>query len=153
LQSSSINFPQGTVTDGLPSVVTTGNSTRIRFPRPGETSPEPTRSRKEDPNHAVTLGVAYVNDAGRDGFQRKPFAFPVGTMIVRETLLPSSATAERLVVMIKREKSFNRKANGWEFLTINGEGTRILKREKSGKCLGCHQSATASDFVFPEEKR
>ena len=138
--------------DGLPNVVTTGNSTRIRFPRPGEIAPGPSRSRKEDPNHAVTLGVAYVNDVGHYGFERKPFAFPVGTMIVRETLLPSSATPERLMVMIKREKSFNRKANGWEFLTINGDGTRILKREKSGKCLDCHVSATKSDFVFPEEQ-
>ena len=138
--------------DGLPNVVTAGNSTRIQFPRPGELSPAPAPSRKEDPNHAVSLGVAYVNDVGRDGFQRKPFAFPVGTMIVRETLLPSSEAPARLVAMIKREKGFNRKANGWEFLTINGEGTRILKREKSGKCLDCHVSATESDFVFPEEK-
>jgi hypothetical protein len=152
MRSSSINFPNGTVVDGLPNIATTGNSTRIHFPRPGELSPEPSRSPKSDPNHAVTLGVAYVNDAGRDGFQRKPFAFPVGTMIVRETLLPSSTTPQRLVVMIKHEKSFNRKANGWEFLTINGEGTRVLKREKSGKCLECHVSATESDFVFPEEK-
>ena len=73
-------------------------------------------------------------------------------MIVRETMLLSSSTPERLMVMIKREKNFNRKASGWEFLTINGEGTRILKREKSGKCLECHVSATENDFVFPEEK-
>ena len=139
--------------EGLPNVVTTGNSTRIRFPRPGELSPEPAPSRKEDPNHAVTLGIAYVNDVGREGFQRKRFAFAEGTMIVRETLMPSSSTPERLVVMSKHEKSFNRKANGWEFLTLNGEGTRILKHEKSGKCLGCHVSARENDFVFPEEKR
>lgn len=136
--------------DGLPNVVTTGSSTRIHFPRPGQVDPQPPR--KNDSNHAVSLGVAYVNEIGRDGFQRKPFAFPVGTMIVRETLLPSASTPERLVVMIKRDKSFNRKSNGWEFLTINGAGTRILKRETSGKCLGCHVSATESDFVFPEEK-
>jgi hypothetical protein len=138
--------------DGLPNVITTGNSTRIHFPQPGEVAPGASRSAQEKPNHAITLGVAYVNEVGRDGFQRKPFAFPVGTMIVRETLLPSSSTPARLVVMIKREKSFNRKANGWEFLTVNGEGTRILKREKSGKCLECHVSATDNDFVFPEEK-
>ena len=138
--------------DALPNIATAGNSTRISFPRPGETSPEPSRSRKADPNHAVSLGVAYVNDVGREGFQRKPFAFPVGTMIVRETLLPSLPMPERLVVMIKHEKSFNRNANGWEFLTVNGEGTRIVKREKSGKCLGCHVSVAENDFVFPEEK-
>jgi len=136
--------------DGLPNVVTAGSSTRIRFPRPGQVEPQP--ARKDDPNHEVSLGVAFVNDMGRDGFQQKPFKFPVGTVIVRETLLPSSTTPERLVVMIKHEKSFNRKANGWEFLTINGEGKRILKREKSGKCLECHVAATENDFAFPEEK-
>jgi len=73
-------------------------------------------------------------------------------MIVRETLLPSSSKPERLVVMIKREKNFNRRANGWEFLTVTGDGTKVVKREKSGKCLGCHVSATENDFVFPEEK-
>jgi hypothetical protein len=55
--------------------------------------------------------------------------------------------------MIKREKNFNRKANGWEFLTVNGAGTKILKREKNGKCLKCHASAAPNDFVFPMEKR
>jgi hypothetical protein len=51
--------------DGLPNVVTAGSSTRIRFPRPGQVEPQP--ARKDDPNHEVSLGVAFVNDMGRDG--------------------------------------------------------------------------------------
>lgn len=138
--------------DGLPNVVTTGSSTSIHFPRPGQIDPRSAPSEKQDPNHAISLGIAYVNDVGSKGFQRKPFTFPVGTMLVRETLLPSSDKPERLVVMIKHEKNFNQRANGWEFLTVNGEGTRILKRETSGKCLDCHVSGMENDFVFPEEK-
>jgi len=136
--------------DGLPNVITTGNSTRVRFPR---SDPPPDRSTKGDGRHATSLGYGYVNEVGKSGFKREPFTFPVGTVIVRERLLTAASPPDRLVVMIKREKSFNRKADGWEFLTVTGDGTNILKREKDGKCLKCHSSAAQNDFVFPMEKR
>lgn len=101
----------------------------------------------------TTLGFGFVNEIGRDGFKREPFRFPVGTVIVRERRWWASSDPDRLVVMIKRKKSFNRKANGWEFLTVSGDGTKLLKREKDGKCLKCHASAAQNDFVFPMEKR
>ena len=136
--------------DGLPNVITTGNTTKLRFPR---FDPPPTRSRKDDGKHVTTLGFGYVNEIGRGGFKREPFSFPVGTVIVRERRLWASLDPDRLVVMIKREKRFNRKANGWEFLTVTGDGTKLLEREKDGKCLKCHASAAQNDFVFPMEKR
>ena len=74
-------------------------------------------------------------------------------MIVREKLPGMNMNPERLVVMIKHEKEFNPRANGWEFLIVNGEGTRVLKREKSGQCLKCHVSVSNNDFVFPEDGR
>ena len=94
-----------------------------------------------------------MNEIGRSGFDRQPFNFPVGSIIVRERLLAGSSTADQLVVMIKREKSFNRKANGWEFLSVSGDATKVLKRERDGKCLKCHASAAKNDFVFPEVNR
>ena len=136
--------------DGLPNVITTGNSTRIRFPR---FDPPHTRSPKDDGRHATTLGFGYVNEIGRRGFKREPFSFPVGTVIVRERLLTAASAPDRLVVMIKRERRFNRKANGWEFLAFSGDGMKILNREKDGKCLKCHASAALNDFVFPMDKR
>lgn len=135
--------------DGLPNIITTQPSTRIYFPRDSA----PSRSRKNDGRHETALGFGYVNEVGRNGFQREPFSFPVGTIIVRERLWYGSANPDRLVVMIKRERSFNRKANGWEFLSVSGDGTKILKREKDGKCLKCHAEAAKDDFVFPMEKR
>ena len=136
--------------DGLPNVITMGNSSKINFPR---FDPPSDRATKDDGKHETSLGFGYVNEVGRSGFQREPFRFPVGTVIVRERLWYASGNPDRLVVMIKREKSFNRKANGWEFLTVTGDGTKILKREKDGKCLKCHASAARDDFVFPMEKR
>ena len=135
--------------DGLPNVITTKPTTRIYFPRDTAPSGGP----KDDGKHAASFGFGYVNEVGRSGFERKPFSFPVGTVIVRERRWAPSSDPDRLVVMIKRGKNFNRKANGWEFLTVSGAGTMILKREKDGKCLKCHASAAQNDFVFPMEKR
>jgi len=72
---------------------------------------------------------------------------------LREKLPALNAQAERLVVMVKHEKAFNPRANGWEFFIVNGDGTKILKREKAGQCLKCHLSASNNDFVFPEDGR
>ena len=147
--ASTLNFPQGTVIDGLSNVITAGNSTKINFPRSGA---PPSRSSNKV-THDQTLGYGFVNEVGRDGFQGKPFTFPVGTVIVRDRRWMANSNPDRLVVMIKREPAFNRKANGWEFLTVNGEATKVLKREKGGACLKCHRDAAANDFVFPMEKR
>ena len=70
-------------------------------------------------------------------------------MIVREKLLTTNAAgADVLVVMVKREKNFNPKANDWEFLTVSGDMKKIEKREKEGKCQKCHASEAKNDFVF-----
>lgn len=137
------------LTEGLPTIITTGTTTRIQLAWPPDRTPRP----RKDVQHTTTLGFAYVNEIGRSAFDREPFKFPVGSIIVRERLLAGSSTADQLVVMIKREKSFNRKGNGWEFLSVNGDGTKILNRERDGKCLKCHASAAENDFVFPMEKR
>jgi len=105
------------------------------------------------PTHESFYGVAYVNENGRIGFKLKPFAFPIGTTIVREKLRKLNATPDRLVVMIKHERDFNPRANGWEFLTVSGDGSKIIKRENDGACLKCHMAAADKDFVFPEDGR
>jgi hypothetical protein len=144
--------PTGTLLDGLPQVATNGPRTRIIFPRSGETSPPPENSSEGKTNHGVvSYGFAYVNEIGSGGFRRQPFAFPVGTMIVREKMLIPTANPDLLVVMVKREKAFNPRANGWQFLITNGDATRILRREKNGKCLKCHEYASNNDFVYPED--
>jgi hypothetical protein len=148
-QTLSPNFSGRTLSEGLPQIITAGSTRKIQLSPPPDRTP---RARKSDVTHTTTLGFAYVNEIGRSAFERQPFKFPVGSIIVRERLLPGSPAADQLVVMIKREKSFNRKGNGWEFLSVNGDATKILKREKDGKCLKCHASAKVNDFVFPEVK-
>ncbi len=68
---------------------------------------------------------------------------------MREKLLtPEASNPEVLVVMIKRERGFNRKANDWEFLTVSGDLKRIEAREKKGKCQKCHASQAWSDYAW-----
>lgn len=77
------------------------------------------------------------------------FKFPVGSIIVRERLLsPRATAAETSVVMIKRERDFNPKANDWEFLTVGGDLKSLAGREKEGKCQQCHASEARNDYVF-----
>lgn len=143
-------FPRGTVFDGLSNVAVTRGTTRIWFPAPGSLSAPRGGSGKAQPTHTTTFGFAYVNDAGRSAFGQKPLLFPPGSIIVRERLPTITSQPDVLVVMVKHERDFNRKANGWEFLTINGDRTKVLKREKQGNCLKCHAAAANNDFVFPE---
>ncbi len=80
---------------------------------------------------------------------KDPGRFPAGSILVREKLLTATATNPTvLVLMIKREKGFNPKANDWEFVTVSGDLKKIEKREKEGKCQACHASEAKNDFVF-----
>jgi hypothetical protein len=99
---------------------------------------------------STTFGFAYVNDLARESmFSKKTAKFPAGSILVREKLLtPTAPNPDVLVVMVKREKGFNPKANDWEFLTVSGDMKKIEKREKEGKCRACHASAASDDFVF-----
>lgn len=149
LTASSIMFPEGTVQSGLPGIATSQGTTRIRFPSLGEISPSRAAS-AADVTHTSTFGVAYANDIARGSMlSRETASFPTGSILIREKLLTPTATSpDVLVVMVKREKGFNPKANDWEFLTVSGDMKKIEKREKEGKCRACHASEARNDFVF-----
>jgi hypothetical protein len=142
-------FPVGTVQSGLPKIVTSQGTTTVRFPSPGVISSTRPAS-APDAAHKNTFGFAYANDLAR-GYMlgKEPGVFPVGSIIVREKLsTPKAISAEVLVVMVKRERDFNPRANDWEFLTVSGDMKKIEKREKEGKCRQCHASEAKNDFVF-----
>ena len=111
--------------------------------------------------HELVFGAVYMNDLARDAafkeraqFQAGASRYPEGAVIVRERLKAAdSPVAELLTVMIKREKGFNPAANDWEFLLVNGEVTKIRKRQKTGDCQGCHASRGPNDFVMSDYGR
>lgn len=102
--------------------------------------------------HQLVFGAVYMNDPARGvALQTGTLSYPEGAIIVRERLKAAeSPVAELLVVMIKREKGFNRAANDWEFLLINGEVTKIKKRQKTGDCQRCHAARSPNDFVMAD---
>jgi hypothetical protein len=94
--------------------------------------------------------LVYVNATGREAMmeKRNPI-FPEGSAIVKEKLPDqSSQSPELLTVMIKREKGFNPSTGDWEFMVVDGSGTKVESRGKLKNCQGCHLARPRSDYIF-----
>lgn len=109
--------------------------------------------------HMRKLISVYVNDVGRQAMmtERNP-KFPIGAVIVKEKLLPDKKDApELLTVMVKREHGYNPASGDWEYMVVNGAGTKIEARGKLENCQACHVSVKDSGFVYrsyaPDELR
>src|SRR5437867_3235780 len=92
----------------------------------------------KNPHHNKYLTV-YVNDLGRKAMlgQLHP-DFPEGSVIVKEKLPDkSSQTPELMTVMIKRGKGFNPKNGDWEYMVVDGTGTKVLNQGKLEACQAC----------------
>jgi len=103
----------------------------------------------DNPHHEKYITV-YVNAVGRPAMmeQAKP-SFPEGSVIVKEKLPDkSSQTPELLTVMIKRGKGFNNESGDWEYMVVDGSGTKVEAQGKLENCQGCHQANQQKDYVF-----
>lgn len=96
------------------------------------------------------FGAVYMNPLALQAtFTEKKRVYPVGAVIVREKLLTATSNLpEALTVMAKREEGFNPAANDWEFLVVDPQAMKVLKREKIGSCQQCHASQRDRDFVL-----
>jgi hypothetical protein len=96
--------------------------------------------------------LVYANDIALESINPRPRkAFKTGAIIVRAKLAqPDSKTPLLLAAMIKREHGFNPAAKDWEFLVLDGRGTKIRQRLKKGVCYECHR--TQPDFVFSDSE-
>jgi len=109
----------------------------------------PTEKELEDDIHNNKYINVYVNQAGAGEMmtKKKPL-FPQGTVIVKEKLsTPDSKTPELLTVMIKRNKGFNSENGDWEYMTLNGEATKVTARGKLTSCQSCHAVDKPTDYV------
>jgi Cytochrome P460 len=99
--------------------------------------------------HEIAFGAVYMNEPAQAALlQSRQRIFAEGAVIVRERMETETASPELLAVMIKRRRNFNPAANDWEFVLLNGNATKIKKREKTGACQRCHAIAASNDFVF-----
>jgi hypothetical protein len=107
------------------------------------------RDGTKNPHNNKYLTV-YVNDVGRQAMylQLTP-KFPEGSVIVKEKLPEkSSQTPELLTVMIKHGKGFNPASGDWEFMVVDGTGTKVLAQGKLENCQLCHTTRSGTDYVF-----
>ena len=100
--------------------------------------------------HRHKYFTVYVNDVGRAAMlNEKNPKFPVGSVIVKEKLADKeSPSPELLTVMIKREKGFNSASGDWEYMVLDGAGTKIEGRGQLQNCQACHLANEKSDYIF-----
>jgi hypothetical protein len=94
--------------------------------------------------------TVYVNELGRKAMiEQKGPAFPEGSVIVKEKLSEqSSQKPELMTVMIKRGKGFNPASGDWEYMVVDGTGTKVLAHGKLDNCQSCHSAKPGTDYVF-----
>jgi hypothetical protein len=112
----------------------------------------PFPAKADDPAnpHRHKYITVYVNDTGRKAMlEQKNPAFPEGSVIVKEKLSEkSSPTPELLTVMIKRGKDFNPTSGDWEYMVVDGTGTKMQAQGKLENCQSCHSAKPDTDYVF-----
>ncbi len=59
--------------------------------------------------------------------------------------------------MIKHERGFNPESGDWEYMVVNGDGTRAEARGKLENCQACHVPLKYTDYVsrhyLPQDAR
>ena len=109
--------------------------------------------------HRDKYFTVYVNAVGSKAMldQKNP-QFPEGSVIVKEKLSArDSRTPELLTVMIKQKKGFNPAGGDWEYMVLDGTGTKIEGRGNLQHCQDCHIGNQKTDYIFrtylPEKSR
>jgi hypothetical protein len=100
--------------------------------------------------HRDKYFTVYINDVGRQAMlgQKNP-KFPVGSVIVKEKLTAKdSKEPELLTVMIKQKKGFNRESGDWEYMVVDGTGTKVEGRGNLQNCQSCHLANRKTDYIF-----
>jgi hypothetical protein len=99
--------------------------------------------------HLHKLISVYVNDTGRRAMMNERYPkFAVGSVIVKEKLpLDKGSEPELLTVMIKRERGFNPASGDWEYMVVDGTGTKAEARGKLENCQACHVPLKYTDYV------
>ncbi|HEX8143889.1 MAG TPA: cytochrome P460 family protein [Pyrinomonadaceae bacterium] len=100
--------------------------------------------------HRNKYFTVYVNAVGRKAMlnQKQP-KFPEGSIIVKEKLSATdSRTPELLTVMIKQKEGFNPASGDWEYMVIDGTGTKVEGRGNLQNCQSCHIGNQRTDYIF-----
>ncbi len=100
--------------------------------------------------HRDKYFTVYVNVIGRKAMlTRKHPIFPVGSVIVKEKLTAKDSQApELLTVMIKQKQGFSPASGDWEYMVVDGTGTKLEGRGNLQNCHACHIANQKTDYIF-----
>jgi hypothetical protein len=100
--------------------------------------------------HRDKYFTVYVNATGQQAMlNRKNPKFPEGSVIVKEKLPAQDSTRpELLTVMIKQKKGFNPASGDWEYMVVDGTGTKVEGRGNMQNCQACHIATQKNDYIF-----
>jgi Cytochrome P460 len=100
--------------------------------------------------HRDKYFTVYVNDLGHKAMlSRKNPIFPEGSVIVKEKLTTKdSQSPELLTVMIKQKQGFNPASGDWEYMVVDGTGTKVEGRGNLQNCQSCHLANQKTDYIF-----
>ena len=99
--------------------------------------------------HSNKYVSVYVNDVGRPAMLSEKYPkFPPGSIIVKEKLSDArSGLPELLTIMVKRDEAFDPGNGNWEYLVMDGGGSRVERPTNVESCRTCHLANKATDYV------
>ncbi|WP_146152016.1 cytochrome P460 family protein [Ahniella affigens] len=95
--------------------------------------------------HALVPMHYFVNDVGRDAMAQTRSAFPEGSVIIKQKLLPDGETLG-IGGMIKRESGFDPTHGDWSYFYLS-HGNH-LRQGRLKTCRTCHAKTQHTDHVF-----
>ncbi|MFN3652644.1 MAG: cytochrome P460 family protein [Armatimonadota bacterium] len=106
-------------------------------------------AREKASPHLDKFVTVYGNPAARKPMlERKRPVFPRGSLLVKEKLSTADSRApELLTVMRKREKGYFPAGGDWEYLVLDGSGSKIEERGRLKRCASCHAQWKETGFV------
>jgi hypothetical protein len=99
--------------------------------------------------HSNKYISVYVNDLGRKAmmFEKYP-KFPQGSIIVKaKSSGETSGHPELLTIMVKQSEGYDQGNGNWEYLVMDGDGSRVERPTNVESCQACHLAHKETDYV------
>jgi cytochrome P460 len=104
------------------------------------------RGRSPHSNKYISV---YVNDLGRTAMMSEKYPkFPQGSIIVKaKSSEESGGSPELLTIMVKRGEGYDQGNGNWEYLVMDGDGSRVERPANVESCQRCHLARKDTDYV------
>lgn len=95
----------------------------------------------------------YTNDIASQPYIERKAHFPEGSIIIKPLYKENNRNGylARLVIMVKMHRGYDTEHNDWWYGVYDKTGTVVWFEGKIKSCIGCHQIAKKSDYLFTEQ--